>query len=187
MARSALDDGATEALKDFIENGGTLVAVGSAARNIAAPLAEIETTDAPDYPDDDRLERALRGRELRELEDFEEDVPGTIVTARIDKAHPLGFGTGTDDGRLYILHAGGAVFAPDEAFETVAYFPDELAKVSGVISERNLQRLSQASWLAVRDVGAGRVILFADDPLFRHFWYGTFQPYTNALLLGPRL
>jgi len=29
------------------------------------------------------------------------------------------------------------------------------------------------------------VILFADDPLFRMMWYAGFQPYANALLLGP--
>lgn len=187
MNRSALDDDSYEALEAYVDAGGTLVAVGSAARSIGAPIAGIETRAAPEPPEETRLQRALRGREARELEDFEEDVPGTIVSARIDRAHPLGFGAGTDDGRLYVLHAGGEVFEPDEAFETVAFFDQALEKVSGVISARNLERLAQASWLATQQVGAGRVILFADDPLFRHFWYGTFQPFANALLLGPHL
>ena len=30
-------------------------------------------------------------------------------------------------------------------------------------------------------------ILFADEPLFRHVWSGTFQLFTNALLIGPLL
>ncbi len=187
MARSALGDDGVEALRAWVRAGGTLVAVGSAARNIGAPIAEIELRSAPEHPEETRLERALRGREARELEEFEEDVPGTIVRARIDAAHPLGFGAGTADGWLYVLHGGGAVFEPDEDFETAAYFPDELRKISGVISERNLERLSNASWLASRQLGSGHVILFADDPLFRHFWYGTFQPFANALFLGPHL
>src|SRR5690606_22054468 len=131
-------------------------------------IADIKVRNAPEHPEESRIERALRGRQARELEDFEEDVPGTIVRARVDRDHPLGFGVGTSDGALYVLHSGGAVFEPDENFETAAYFPDALEKVSGVISERNLQRLSNASWLANRRVGSGRVILFADDPLFRH-------------------
>ncbi len=65
--------------------------------------------------------------------------------------------------------------------------PADVEKISGVISQRNLQRLSNASWLASRGLGSGTVILFADDPLFRHFWYGTFQPFVNALLLGPSM
>ncbi len=184
---SAFDQAGKEALEAFVRAGGTLVAVGTSARAIAAPIAGIEMRSAPEHPEESRIERALRGREARELEDFEEDVPGTIVRARVDPDHPLGFGVGTADGSLYVLHAGGSVFEPDEEFETAAYFPDELDKVSGVISDRNLQRLSNASWLANRRVGSGRVILFADDPLFRHFWYGTFQPFTNVLLLGPQL
>ncbi|MGH7443709.1 MAG: M14 family metallopeptidase, partial [Longimicrobiales bacterium] len=187
MSRSALDDEAFEALQAYVETGGTLVAVGNAAESIGAPIAEIEMREAPERPAATSIERALRGREARELEEFEEDVPGTIVSARLDPAHPLAFGAGTDDGRLYVLHAGGAVFEPDAAFETVAFFEDDLEKVSGVISQRNLERLAQASWLVTRSVGAGRVILFADDPLFRHFWYGTFQPFANALLIGPLL
>ncbi len=184
---SALNDEGREALEAFVRAGGTLIAVGTSARTIGAPIAGIEIRDAPEYPEESRIERALRGREARELEDFEEDVPGTIVRARVDRDHPLGFGVGADDGSLYVIHGGGSVFEPDEDFETAAYFPDELRKVSGVISERNLQRLSNASWLVSSGVGSGTVILFADDPLFRHFWYGTFQPFVNALLLGPAM
>ena len=33
----------------------------------------------------------------------------------------------------------------------------------------------------------GLAILFADDPLFRHFWYSGFQLYTNAIVIGPSL
>jgi len=184
---AAFDQSAKDALEAFVRAGGTLIAVGTSARFIAAPIADIKVRNAPEHPEESRIERALRGRQARELEDFEEDVPGTIVRARVDRDHPLGFGVGTSDGALYVLHSGGAVFEPDENFETAAYFPDALEKVSGVISERNLQRLSNASWLANRRVGSGRVILFADDPLFRHFWYGTFQPFANALFLGPHL
>lgn len=133
--------------------------------------------------------RALRGREARELEEWEQEVPGTILPLRIDPAHPLAFGAAADGTpeRMHILHSGELAFEPDEDFETVAYFPDDLEKVSGVISEENLERLSQASWLATRAVDDGRVILFADDPLFRHFWYAGFQPYVNALIVGPAL
>jgi len=184
---SAVNEDGRKALEAFVRGGGTLIAVGSAARSIAAPIAGIETRSAPEHPEESRIERALRGRQARELEDFEEGVPGTIVRARVDRDHPLGFGVGTSDGWLYVLHGGGSVFEPTEDFETAAYFPADLQKVSGVISERNLQRLSNASWIANRGVGSGNIILFADDPLFRHFWYGTFQPFTNALLLGPQL
>jgi hypothetical protein len=62
-----------------------------------------------------------------------------------------------------------------------------VAGVSGVIGEATLDRLRRSSWLVQHDIGSGRAILFADDPLFRMMWYSGFQPFTNALLLGPAL
>src|SRR5690606_36684168 len=164
---AAFDQSAKDALEAFVRAGGTLIAVGTSARFIAAHIADIKVRNAPEHPEVSRIERALRGRQARELEDFEEDVPGTIVRARVDPDHPLGCGVGTSDRAVYEVRVGGAVIEPDENFETAAYFPDALKKVSDFISERNLQRLAYASWFATRRVVSGRVILFSDDPLFR--------------------
>ena len=183
-------DAVIEALKRWVQAGGTLVSVGSGARNVGAAIAEIKLRTAADSAKGDaKLDRALRGRTERELEAWEEEIPGTILSVKLDPAHPLAFGAGIagDSTRLFVLHNGGAVFEPDESFETVGYFGTQLQKVSGVISERNLKRLERGSWLATKRVGRGRVILFADDPLFRHFWFSTFQPYVSALLVGPKL
>jgi hypothetical protein len=76
-------------------------------------------------------------------------------------------------------------FEPDEAFETVAFFPEGLDRISGVVSEETLQRLSRSAWLLERARGAGKIVLFADDPLFRGFWYSGFQLMANALLVAP--
>jgi hypothetical protein len=84
---------------------------------------------------------------------------------------------------MFVLSRGRA-FEPAEGFESVAFFPDGLEKISGVISDQNLERLEQSTWLARVGVGRGRLILFVEDPLFRMFWYSGFQLYANALLLG---
>jgi hypothetical protein len=34
-------------------------------------------------------------------------------------------------------------------------------------------------------LGSGTVILMADNPNFRAFWYGTSKLYLNAILFGP--
>ena len=188
--RDALPEARRETLKEWTQRGGTLIALGDAARHIAAPLAEIRIREEADSSAGaaDRLERALRGRAARELERFEESIPGAILPLRLDPAHPLAFGAGAGgDSVLFVLHTGRAVFEPDTTFETAAYFPADLQKTSGVISRRNLDRLSQSAWLANKRFGRGRVILFADDPLFRHFWYSGFQLLANSIFLGPAL
>jgi hypothetical protein len=59
--------------------------------------------------------------------------------------------------------------------------------VSGYVSKANLKQISNSAAIVVSRVGAGRVVLFADDPNFRHYWHGTARLFTNALLLGPLL
>jgi hypothetical protein len=189
MGRGTLGDVGTASLRQWVQRGGTLVATGGGARTVGAGIADIKLRERPEEPAETRLERALRGREDRQLERWTEQVPGAILTVQLDTAHPLAFGSGVagDPSRLYVLHSGAEVFEPHTDFETVGFFRSELARVAGVISERNLEQLQRGSWLATRSVDAGRVILFLDDPVFRHFWYSTFQPYANAIMIGPRL
>lgn len=174
-------------INDWVRGGGTLIAVAGGARATAGPIAGIELRSRDN--DDDPVESALRGRKARELTRWEQQIPGTIFSLNLDAAHPISFGAGVDGqpDRLFQLHTGGGVFEPDPAYETVAYFPGELEKASGVISEENLEYLEKGSAIALRRLGRGKAILFTDDPVFRHFWYGTFQLYMNALMIGPKL
>jgi hypothetical protein len=189
MGRTLLGDRGNDALKQWVQRGGTLIATGSAARGLGATIADIKLREEPKESDESRLARALRGREDRQLERWEAQVPGAILGVQLDTAHPLAFGAGIagDPSRLFVLHSGAQVFEPHPDFESVGFFTGELERVSGVIGERSLEKLQSGSWLAMRRLGGGKVILFLDDPVFRHFWYATFQPYANAILLGPSL
>ena len=135
---------------------------------------------------DEKLARALRTREERREDRWAQAVPGTILKVQLDSRHPLTAGGSADglDGEMFVLSRGRA-FEPADAFESVAFFPEGLEKISGVISEESLERLDRSTWLAEVSVGRGSLILFVEDPLFRMFWYSGFQLYSNALLLGP--
>jgi hypothetical protein len=183
VGRGLSDDTRAE-MEEWLRGGGTLVAVGSGAAGLEA-LTGVRLRESPEPPEEDRLDRALRLREERERERWEAETPGTVLEARLDPGHPLAFGAAAPGGdRLFVLSRGEG-FEPAEEFETAAWFPDGLQKVSGVVSEGTLERLSLSSWLVERRVGRGSVVLFADDPLFRMMWPAAFQPYANALLLGP--
>jgi hypothetical protein len=189
MGRNALGERGNSALREWTQRGGTLIATGSGARGAGADIAEVKLRETPRDSDATRLARALQGREARQLERWEAQVPGAILSVNLDTAHPLAFGAGIDGNasRLFVLHSGAQTFEPDPAFETVGHFDAELERVSGVITRRSLDRLQQGSWLAMKRIGSGRAILFIDDPVFRHFWYSTFQTYANAIMVGPSL
>ncbi|MGB4959137.1 MAG: hypothetical protein WBO36_06640, partial [Saprospiraceae bacterium] len=50
---------------------------------------------------------------------------------------------------------------------------------------KNLQEfMKQSASCVVSQVGQGRTILFADNPLFRGSWYSTDRLFTNAVFFG---
>jgi hypothetical protein len=186
-----LGQGGMDRLTAWTRAGGTLIASGQAAHRFGASMADVElrtTLDRPSTERDARLSRALSTREERAEERWAERVPGTILEARLDPSHPLSWGAragGSSEDRLFVLSTGVG-FEPSEEVESVAWFPEGLSRISGVISEDNLARLDRASWIMDHRMGRGRLILFADDPIFRGFWYGTWPLYVNAILLASR-
>jgi hypothetical protein len=179
--------GADEALKTWVQGGGRLIGVGGGAEALAG-MAEVKVREGArgDSAANDRA-RYLAGREERQRREWRQEVPGAILPLRLDPAHPLAFGAGMDGrpGETFALHAGTTVFEPAAGVETVAYFPERLSRISGVISAENVRRLEQGSWLVTKRLGGGSIVLFADDPLFRLFWRSTHPLYVNAILLGP--
>ncbi|MEX2531530.1 MAG: M14 family zinc carboxypeptidase [Gemmatimonadota bacterium] len=187
---SAIDASGMDRIEAWVRDGGTLLAVGSAARDLAPRFDVEERTEPPGEgevdEEEERLVQALRTREERELESRLDRVPGTILKTSLDPGHPLGFGAAaaTYDDQIFVLSTGRA-FEPEEHFSSVAYFPEGVDKVAGVVRERHLERMDRSAWLVEVGVGSGKVILFADDPLFRLFWYSGWQLWTNGILLGP--
>ena len=184
---ASVDSSLAATIEGWVQQGGRLVAVGSGAEAFADAFGIEVRAELGDSADSDeaRLERALRGRRERDLAQWEQEVPGVVIEVRLDPAHPLAFGAGVggDSDHMFVLHVGDLVFEPDEAIESAAWFPQDVRETAGVISADNLERLEQGAWLVTRRRGSGRVVLFADDPLFRHFWYAAFVPFVNAVML----
>ena len=46
------------------------------------------------------------------------------------------------------------------------------------------EEIKNSASIIARNVGSGSVILFADNPHFRAFWFGTEGLFLNAILFG---
>lgn len=184
----ALGEAGMEAIRAWVRGGGTLIAVGSSAQALGGDLGDMAMRQTDDEPleGEEARRRALRTREERRTDRWEDAVPGTILKATMDPGHPLAAGgsAGGLEGQIFLLSRGRA-FEPADGFESVVFFDQEVERIAGVIGEESLDRMAQSTWLAQVVVGRGRMILFAEDPLFRMFWYSGFQLFANALLLGP--
>jgi len=56
--------------------------------------------------------------------------------------------------------------------------------LSGYISKQNEELLRNTAAAIVSRIGNGRAIVFADNPNFRAFWYGTNKLFLNSLFFS---
>jgi hypothetical protein len=182
-----LDDEDVEELRRWVEAGGTLITIREATAwaveeglvNDPA-LAEADPSGAPAdtadasverYPYDTAAER--RGAQR---------IGGSIYEVDLDRSHPLAFGIAQDRFPVYRNHD---IFLPptENPYSTVARYTDD-PRLSGYVSDENLDRIRGGGSLLVDDLGAGRLVLFVDNPNFRGMWYGTNRLFLNALFFG---
>jgi hypothetical protein len=125
--------------------------------------------------------QARRTLAEREAEGGRNRTPGGLYEVVLDPDHWLAFGM---PERLAVLKRGTQGFAVTQSGVNVGVF-SEHPLLSGYAPEQVPGALSRLSWLIVENVGRGKVVLFADDPLFRMFVEGQHQLVLNAILLGP--
>lgn len=71
----------------------------------------------------------------------------------------------------------------DNPWATVIAYDAEPA-YSGFVSAENEATLAGTAALIAERSGAGTIILFADNPNFRGYWYGTNKLFLNALFFS---
>ena len=161
------------ALRAFVEEGGTLIALDSAT---ALPIAEFG------LPVTDFLSTFnVAGRDAStDLESTGRTadpffIPGSILSVEVDRAHPLAHG----------LEATTPVwFESSPAFDVaagavVARYPRANPLLSGWILGH--ERLHGRAALAEVPLGRGRIVLFGFRPQYRGQSWVTYVPLLNAI------
>jgi hypothetical protein len=151
-------------LRAFVESGGTIVAIGSSAANLARHLK---------LPVENHL--AQNGEPLGRASYF---VPGSVLTARVDTSHPLAAGMRE---RTDMFFDNSPVFRvrPDPSISAIATFDNPAPLRSGWAWGQ--QYLSGGVAALEARVGKGRVVLYGPGILHRAQPHGTFKLLFNAL------
>jgi hypothetical protein len=156
-------------LKQFVEEGGTLILIGRAAA-IAERLG-IGVTDALVEVQGDGTRAALP-REKHY-------VPGSVMRVAVDTTTPLGYGFERevdvffDDSPVFRVEAGGAA-------RRVAWYPTAAPLRSGwALGQRYLNGGAAA---IDAPLGRGRVLVFGPEITYRAQPHGTFKFLFNAIL-----
>jgi hypothetical protein len=154
-------------LREFIDNGGTIVAIGSSAANLAAHL-QLPITN-----------HLVEGTTA--LPRTKYYVPGSLLGARVDATHPLAAGIGErttfffDNSPVFKLGADAA----QRGVRPIAWFDSRTPLISGWAWGQ--QYLENGVAAVEATVGRGRVILYGPEILKRAQPHGTFRFLFNAL------
>ena len=175
--RYNFNEKATEKIKSWVQGGGIVIAHSGGAEWLISQKWTSSEKKKFDKPVDTKVSYDKKAQV-----DAKHYVGGAIVSATIDKSHPLAYGL--DDSRLAIFKRGDRVFTEaKESFVSIARF-DKSPHLAGYISEEINNHVSEGTSILVQGLGRGKLIAFSDNPLFRGFWLGTGRVFNNALYYG---
>jgi hypothetical protein len=161
-------------LKQFLEDGGTILAIGSSTSliehlNLPLTSALVEhTTDG---------DRALPQEQFY--------VPGSLLKVSVDNTNPLAYGM-ESAATVFFDHSPAFRLQPDapqKGVKTVAWYPTASPLQSGWAWGQHY--LQNAVAIADANVGKGKVFLFGPEINFRDQPHGTFKLLFNGIYYGP--
>ena len=161
-------------LRQFLEAGGTVVAVGTSA-NLGVALG-LPMTNA-------LVEQTANG--TRDLPADKFYVPGSVLRVQVDTTQPVSYGLARDvdvffdNSPAYKLGADAAA----KGVRPLAWFPNATPLRSGwAWGQRYLESAVEA---AQAQVGKGTLYMFAPEITFRGQPHGTFKWLFNGIYLSP--
>ena len=95
----------------------------------------------------------------------------------MDETHPLGFGT---NGMYFSLKQDMVLYEPSSSAWNVGSFKKD-SYITGFAGVKAKAALEEGVLMGVKQIGAGKIIYMADDPIFRNFWEGGKLILTNAV------
>ena len=173
------DKVAADKLKDWVSAGGQLIALENAVGQLAKTEWAIKSKK-PDESKDTSVYAALRKYEDRERDFIPNNIPGSIFRVELDNTHPLAFGypkhyyTLKLDDQLYD-------FFKESGWNVGVLKRDK--QVSGFVGSKLRTKLQDGLLFGVQQLGNGRIVYFADNPLFRGFWENGKLMFCNAVFL----
>jgi hypothetical protein len=160
------------ALREFVEQGGTLLVFGGECEKV---VRQFELPIAVGAWVDDAT--AEGGRRRVRNEEFY--VPGSLLSIVFDVAHP--FAAGSEKHAVAMFTRSSAVLQPqNDSVEVIARYADKDTLASGWAV--GLQHVAGRAAIARAPFGKGSVVLFGADATYRGQPLVTIRVVWNALM-----
>jgi len=189
MRRELGEDG-IQKVKAWVGSGGVLIGFGGAGEFAAMKEVGLSSLVLVGADTAAKPDSTVKGdvppvrSPTAPSRDKPEYVPGSIFRAALDRSHWLTAGFEQDE--LPVFLEGSSFWKPSRAgANPVAFVKDSLTLAGFTWPDNTDRLLKSTAWAVVETQGDGRVVLFAEDPLYRAFWRGTARLVSNAILIGP--
>lgn len=172
----SLDKRSTEKLKEWTQDGGSLIAFRSSGRWLSDnELLKMKFKTEKD---------SAQGISFEQKRDYSgaQVIGGAIFEAKLDRSHPINFGYKNDRLALF-RNTTLFVEADKDSYDNPIQYTDA-PLLSGYISKKNAELIKNTVPVKIGRLGKGRVIYFTDNTNFRAFWYGTNKLLMNAVFFG---
>jgi len=168
-----LGDAGKNRLRQWVRDGGTIVALGEASEFVRSDLELSALSSFYDKEETKKLPRI--------------SVPGAFVKGIPDRNSWLVSGI---HGNLPFLVNSSRLFrfpdsAPSASQRQALSASVANTVISGHVWAESVERLPGTTLVYEERIGRGRVILFAEDVNFRGYFRGADRLFLNAVLLGP--
>jgi len=180
------DKNAAEQLKNWVQQGGRLIALENAMSQLSKNDWGIKQKEDDDKKDKDKEKDKKDGyADLHKYESRERDflvnsTPGSIYKVELDNSHPLAFGY---PNYYYTLKQDDNVyeFLKDGGWNVGIIKKDNY--ISGFTGSKAKEKIKDGLVFGVQEMGRGEVVYMADNPLFRNFWENGKLLFCNAVFL----
>lgn len=179
MYGSVVNDTNLSVIRDWVRNGGTLIALDGANSVLAGKEGFALKRKSMDNEGEAETEPGdkLRVYGNAERERASGSNPGSVYEITMDTSHPLAFGY--NDTYMSLKLGTDAYEYLDYGWNVGAAKPG--AHRSGFTGVDAQKELEHTLTFGVQNMGSGEVVYMVDNPLFRGFWHNGKLLFGNAL------
>ena len=174
--KAFLDKDKLSELKDWVKNGGKLIAMGGAIKGLTGEngfkikTKEIVKDSAKNLQVFDETRR----------ESIKKSITGAIFKTKVDHTHPLAYGY---SDTYFTLKLGSDAYEHLDSGSVVYLEGDKSTPVAGFAGSEAQKKITNTLVFGVEKHGSGQVIYMVDNPLFRGFWENGKLLFANALFM----
>lgn len=163
-------------LKEWVANGGKLIAMGGSIQALGGENGfKIKTKEVKKDSS-----KNLHKFDENQRESIKNSITGAIFKTKVDNTHPLAYGY---SDTYFTLKLGSDAYEHLDNGSVVYLEGNKSIPVAGFAGSEAQKKITNTLVFGLENHGTGKVVYMVDNPLFRGFWENGKLLFANALFM----